>query len=372
MKLLPVSEKIVEFVSDNFNGVAVPPLDHVSSSVFVEFFRKLSIAHKEMPRFRVYTFVGVRGQMFEYIPYQIRYTIPNNIPVNKITMTFKHRTVHIHIGRIENLAKYLKQIYYWFYLADNYAEHKCSKIVNVFINLTPHKKHIPVDGSPINQLNANTAFTTYCQESTEIHIYRHEEWFKALIHESFHSLGLEFSPLANGDTNRQILEMFKVNSEVNLGESYAEIWAEMLNCLIVSYVSTKDKQNYESMLFKSEQLLNIETKFSMYQCVKVLKYNDMTYGDLFTKSGSKYSENTNVLSYYVIKSILMFHKNTFIKWCVTNNPNVLDFRKTIDNVNKYCFLISKLYKTIPFLENMKAVSSISGYNSTLRMTAIEN
>jgi hypothetical protein len=318
---------------------------------------------------------GEKGQMFEYIPAPIRNTIGDDDRMDNFAFTFKHRTVNVYMTHVPNLKKYMKKIYLWFYLVDRYPNPKCSKRVNVYIHLTPFTKSIPVNGSPIDQINANTAFTTFCSSSTDIHVYRIEEWFKVLIHESFHNLGLEFSPFITDDINRQILEMFPVKSEVNLGESYAEIWAELINCVIVSYSAARDKTNHPSMLERLDKLLTIETKFSLVQCAKVLRHNRMKYSDFFSSSSAArqlYAENTNVLSYYVIKSILMNNKNEFIEWCISNNKNPLDFHKTPANINRYCALIRQLYRRPEFVHNVTTAATVKGHENTLRMTAIEN
>lgn len=374
--MIPASEELIKFISDNFRNIQIPKLDKSSHELFIDFFHKLYDANIEFSnlKFTSILVANSKGSMFEHIPTKIKNGIGNNFKMNLISMKFKHRTVNVYISPVENLTKYIRQIYLWFHFIDNYAEHKCSVSMNVFLYLTNHTKLLPEDGSPIDQINANTAFTTYCSESTDIHIYRNEEWFKVLIHESFHNLGLEFSPFINENINKQILDMFPVKSHVNLGESYAEIWAEIINCVIISFITTKSKMNHSIMISKLENMLNIETKFSLFQCAKVLKYNNMEYSDFFTNSNIKrghYLENTNVLSYYIIKSILMFNKNIFIKWCIKNNRNVLDFRKTNTNVDKYCALIKRLHKDPSFIFNINAVT-INGFKDTLRMTAIEN
>ena len=377
MRLVPASQELVSFIKSNFKDVDVPPLTPSSEQLFSEFFTQLEVAEAKFSKLRLAPIpaYGIKGKMFDHIPTPIRNTINPDDRMDHYLFKFKYRTVNVYISHLSNPTKYIKSIYLWFHFIDMYASPKCSHIVNVYINLTPFTKRIPKDGSPIDQINANTAFTTFCSSNTDIHVYRLEEWFKVLIHESFHSLGLEFSPFINADTNRRILEMFPVKSEVNLGESYAEIWAEIINCVIVCYLSVRDKENHTRMLKKLNELLNIETKFSLFQCAKVLRHNHMKYSDFFSGSDvtlSNYSENTNVLSYYVIKSILMYNKNSFIEWCVSNNHNTLDFKKTPTGVNRYCSLIRDLHRSHDFIQNIQAASTIRGFVDTLRMTAIEN
>jgi hypothetical protein len=377
MTLLPESKELVSFISETCNTIGVRPLDAPSQQLFIEFFKLLALAETALSKIPLTsrTVYGVKGRMFDYIPDPIRNTISDTNRMDHFTFTFKHRTVSIYISHVPNLYKYMKKIYLWFHLVDNYPSPKCSKNVNVYIHLTPFAKRVPTDGSPIDQINANTAFTTFCSSSTDIHVYRVEEWYKVLIHESFHNLGLEFSPFITDDVNRQILEMFPVKSQVNLGESYAEIWAELINCAIVSYSVARDKTNHAGMLERLNKFLDIETKFSLVQCAKVLRHNRMKYSDFFSGSSGtlhRYSENTNVLSYYVIKSILMYNKNDFIAWCVSNNKNPLDFHKTPTNINRYCALIRQLYRQPDFIQSITTAATVRGHEHTLRMTAIEN
>jgi hypothetical protein len=377
MRLVPASQEIVSFIKSDFRDINVPPLAPASEQLFSEFFTQLEVAEAKFSKLRITSvpMYGIKGKLFEHIPAPIRETINPDDRMDHFVFKFKYRTVNIYISHVPNLAKYMKNIYLWFHFVDMYASTKCSLTVNAYINLTPFTKRIPNDGSPIDQINANTAFTTFCSSNTDIHVYRFEEWFKVLIHESFHSLGLEFSPFANSDTNRKILEMFAVKSDVNLGESYAEIWAEIINCVIVSYLSVRDKENHTRMLKKLNELLNIETKFSLFQCAKVLRHNHIKYSDFFSGSSAtlcNYSENANVLSYYVIKSILMYHKDEFIEWCVSNNKNPLDFKKTPTGINRYCSLISDLYRNPDFIRDIQTAATIRGFDDTLRMTAIEN
>lgn len=377
MVLLPESKELVSFISETCNAIGVRPLDQSSQSLFVDFFKLLTIAETEFSKIPLTSrpTYGVKGQMFEHIPAPIRNTISDADRMDNFTFRFKHRTVSVYITHVPNLRKYMKKIYLWFHLADSFASTKCSKRVNVYIHLTPFTKRIPTDGSPIDQINANTAFTTFCSPSTDIHIYRMEEWLKVLIHESFHNLGLEFSKFITDYITRLILEMFPVKSQVNLGESYAEIWAELINCCIVSYSAARDKTNHAGMLSRLDKLLDIETKFSLVQCAKVLRHNRMKYSDFFAGSSAArqlYSENTNVLSYYVIKSILMYNKNEFIAWCISNNRNPLDFHKTPANINRYCELIRQLYRRQDFIQSITTAATVRGHEHTLRMTAIEN
>ena len=111
-----------------------------------------------------------------------------------------------------------------------------------------------------------------------------------------------------------------------------------------------------------------------------LEYKDLYKDDVVCefKRNFFYNENTNVFSYYIIKSILMYNLEDFIFWCVDNNMNLIDFYKTNKNVNKFIeFIISKFNKK-SFLksinDNKKIFDELNKnnkfYNST-KMSLLE-
>ena len=71
--------------------------------------------------------------------------------------------------------------------------------------MTPIKKVLP--SSPfviLSPTHANTAVTTTCTADGEICLFRKEEIFKVFIHETFHSLGLDFSSMSNTALNSKM------------------------------------------------------------------------------------------------------------------------------------------------------------------------
>ena len=50
---------------------------------------------------------------------------------------------------------------------------------------------------------------------------------------------------------------------------------------------------------------------------------------------SLYKENTNVFSYYILKSILMSNYDGFMKWCFDSNMNFISFKKQIKSKKIY-------------------------------------
>ena len=86
----------------------------------------------------------------------------------------------------------------------------------------------------------------------------------------------------------------------------------------------------------------------------------LNYTDLYSNTehsaalrDNLYKEKTNVLSYYIIKTILMNSFQTFLLWCKNNNFALLQFKKTNANQIAYCKFIERFYKSASMLENIK-------------------
>jgi hypothetical protein len=274
-------------------------------------------------------------------------------------------------------------------VAGEYATSNCSQEMKIFVYWTHLKKKLPNVGEPIESIHANTAFTTSCRKTTELNLYRYEEWFKVFIHETFHNMGLDFSAHPQEEVVRHILTLFPVKSEVNLYETYTETWAEIVNVCFLAYFSTRNRQEGETMLKKVEKMMDYERVFSAYQCMKVLHFFGMDYADLVDKTDTahlmrmqKYKESTNVLSYYILKSLLLFFADDFLQWCGEHNDSgSMRFSKVEidDTMMKYCLWIEEHYlrkeyvgllkKIEPWFHSKRAKSpSFERIRKTMRMT----
>ena len=283
----------------------------------------------------------------------------------------------------ELINKFILIILTWFEFIYPYAQKKCSNKLDVFIYLTPFKKVLPENGEIIGKDNVNTAYTTSCVPHGKIVVYRSEEWFKVLIHESFHVLGLDFSHRENSKITSEIKKIFPVNSDIKLFESYTETWAEILNCVFVSYYRTKNIQDF---LSRFDQCIRVEIGFSVYQMVKILDYMNLEYSDLYSMNQRSelrrlhfYKERSNVFAYYVITSVLLFNTDKFLIWCGHNNGNFIKYTYSDVNNQSFINLIAANYRSNRFKEFVsciKATSLLDGKKQTelqrtLRMTIID-
>jgi len=339
------------------------------------------------------------GSAYTYIPQEIRKKIESD---NKIGYTSQlqigERNIIVKIvfpisSQSTNYAvesvRMLKQIFLWLFIVDKYACKKCSKEMEIFLYMTDELKLLPRPGDSIDKIHANTAFTTPCSHSTDIHLFRKEEWFKVFIHETFHNLGLDFSTMDQSRVEPKILTMFPLNiPDIRIYESYCETWAELLNIMFTAYRSTKNKHDIDLILDKMEHYLDLERVFSMFQSTKVLHHYQLTYEDIYqTREHSanlgkvgQYKENTNAFSYFILKPILLFHLNEFIQWAIDNNGSIkehgtLDFKKTQTNIMHYAGLIEQLYDSPEYVQNMARMDILYRENRgsetrTLRMSIV--
>jgi len=272
---------------------------------------------------------------------------------------------------LETFNKHVDAIIMWLYILNQYASKQCANNLVVYFYFTSLEKKLPSSNIFIlDEVNVNTAFTTTCPKDSEIVVFRKEEWFKVFIHETFHNFALDFSDMNNSDAHRCILDIFNVKSYVNLYESYTEFWAEIMNAFFCSFFSLKDKTNIDEFLSHSEFLINFEITYSFFQLVKTLDFMGLSYKDLYSKTKTSsilrenlYKEKTNVLSYYVIKTILINNYQGFLSWCKKNNFSLLQFKKTLSNQKEFCNFIAQNYKTNGFL---KGVSDAEQFFNTIQ------
>lgn len=287
------------------------------------------------------------------------------------------------IKSTELINKYIIIILTWFEFIFPYSQKKCANKLDVYIYLTPFKKQLPQKGEIIGRAHVNTAYTTSCVPKGSIVIYRNEEWFKVLIHETFHVLGLDFSHYSNTEIVNEVKKIFPINSNINLYEAYTETWAEILNCVFVSYYRTKTKKDFFSQL---KRCLATERDFALFQMLKVLNYMNLDYKDLYSddsKSEAKrlhfYNEESNVFSYYIVTAILLFNVDKFILWCNDNNKNLMKYAYSPTTNKSFIELIRNNYKSktlLNFLECLNRIKISSNrqfdeLRQTMRMTIID-
>ena len=270
----------------------------------------------------------------------------------KVVFTVEHAH-DITIQVKKTYAKYIEYIYMWLHILNTYSSKQCSQNLTIYLYFSSLNKNLPVNSFDVLDVeHVNTAFTGPCSETSEIVIYRKEEWFKVLMHESFHNFGLDFSTMDNSACTTRILQLFPVKSEVNLFESYCEFWAEIMNALFCSFapMMKTDALNFRKFLINCDKHINLEINYSIFQLVKALNFMGLKYDALYSSKEyaiilrkNLYKENTNVLSYYVIKAIIMVNYQDTFAWCKAHNNPLLQFTQTQENLHAFCDHIEDHY-----------------------------
>ena len=327
-----------------------------------------------------------KGRMFDEIEIPTIQTHIINLSksTTEIELIVGRRTYHLYfvlpLGSSIKIDECVKKMNMLLHFATRFAASDCSMHVNVYLYLTTADKRLPTADKrlptalrqPIDTEHVNTAFTTGCNATTEITIFRREEWFKVFIHESMHNLGLDFD---FSTKNQQLLKsIFPLkNSKCFLAETYCEMWAEILNILLHDDGSAIERH------------VGIERKFSLFQTAKILDYFDLNYVELYEKTKeserlreNNYKESTAVFCYYIVKTILLYNCNEFIEWVERHCNGGIKFdQQKVENFIRELIIPTynqiKLVKTIDKVQTNhfdKPVTDIFLKN-TLRMSAIE-
>lgn len=282
---------------------------------------------------------------------------------------------------VDKYNSYVDLMLMWMYILNQYASSSCSKEITVYLYFTSLLKKLPDTNVQILGANhVNTAFTTTCPKVSEIIIFRKEEWFKVFMHETFHNFALDFSDMNVDESHAKIREFFPVKSDVNLFEAYCETWAEIMNACFCSFMhlqnkeeKEKEKENIDEFLSNCDLLIHIERNYSFFQMVKTLDFMGLTYNNLYSNTPQSivlrdnlYKEDSNVLSYYVIRTILLNNYQGFLGWCDTNNTSLLQFKKTTTNQREFCKFIEANYKTQAMLDGVVCIEKLVKNTHQLR------
>ena len=396
--------------------------------------------------------IYVPPKIADYIKEKARFLLEYNCDLGDgktvIVKFILFDTSHYELNNIRKKgASYFKQcvlkIYILLKILSKFSNAECGKNLECLIYLTPFKRKLPslpndemsfqmyhdhdhdaleneIDGDGddsdnmhsvgnpnhrvIGAYHVNGGLSNICQPDGLIIVYRKEEWFKVLIHETMHNYGLDFTTLDLSMANKRLRSIFSVQTDIKLFESYCETWARVMNVFFESYfelnrhsrifftpLTTRKKfvnnvnnvrnvhkqhfvslKNRNSVIDKKERFLNIfydniqhESVFSIFQCVKILNFMGLDYNIIsncndenYTIVKKLYKEHTNVFAYYVIVSILLGNFNNFILWCIDNNTNLFNFKKDDASIDSFVMFISKNYKNSELLQIIVGLEKI--------------
>ena len=254
--------------------------------------------------------------------------------------------------------KMLQYIVMWFLVSLNYAPPSCKKNFRFFIYLTPFLKRLPTP-EVITEFNVNTGLTQPCLDIPHKDgvVYRSEEWFKVLIHESFHLLGLDKSidDAWDRELSHFLIRKTGIDEKPELGlyESYTEFWAELFHLFFRAYDEVKEERHiarYFKTILKEEQAFSdMQTRTVQNMLKRQYKFNNDT---------------VKLHSYFTFKNILIQNVYTFVDFCIKTNGREHPFVKVHSYENKKKTL--KLWDHL--VNHTKTRKNRQNNSNSLRMT----
>jgi len=231
--------------------------------------------------------------------------------------------------------------------------------VNIKLNyyLTTFKKEMPHNKKFLGVNEINSGFTNINTNESEITIYRKEECEKLTIHEMVHALKID-NYLFESDNiiEKQLKCNFNISkfNKINFFESFTESIATISNCIINSLLTN----------IEINDLINLEIKFNILQCSKIMKFyktnpKNFLCKNCCFKSNKNWIEKTSITAYFFCKLGIIYNVNNFIKkWMFNENIIIEDiYKEILENL-----------MTIKFINDFKISDKL--YN-TLRMTINE-
>lgn len=406
MPLTKNSQKILESFFDSYDISYKPKLNKSILINFYNIYYKSIQLYKKKYKFKLKKTVSeINSQVFKNDLIKSKYMdincktdiLENSKGILNISVNINGVQVYLEFmifnnedyGNLNKYDLYIEKVISFLIFIFHFSKKKNPSSIKYYLFLCKYQKNIPKNTlNVLSGKNCNTGITYGCAKNGQVLIYREEEWFKVLIHETFHLLCLDFNNMYLDNFNNKFKSIININSKYNLFESYTEFWATFLNSVYTATKLSGKKKDNKNFLRYFDFCLNYERIFSLFQCVKVLDHMGLTYKNLISKDEISlslkklyYKENTNVFAYYVIKMILLYFNNDFVNWCKKNNiNNIFNFNKNEKSLDSFIDFIKKFMYNKKLMKDMdkslKLLEKNKGENNkflieTLRMTVIE-
>ena len=301
----------------------------------------------DIPNTSLFNSHFVPNPIKEYIKTQFKGYIKLSLFYNKTNIGVVIPLKNEDYNRLSDYDEYTRIIFAWFILALKHSTLSVRSL-NLYLFMSEIDKKLPESSLEILEpLNCNSAVTTACNTNGEILVYRREEWLKVLIHETMHILCLDFSGMEYEGLKKNVSELFPIESDFLISETYSEFWANTINNYMLSYILMDNVPSLDMFIKFNDLFSYYEKMFSLLQLTKILNHMGLVYEDLYSKKELSvekrklYKEKTNVFVYYILKAILLYHKEDFIMWCDNANDNIINFAKTPETFASFFEFIRK-------------------------------
>jgi hypothetical protein len=157
---------------------------------------------------------------------------------------------------------------------------------------------------------------------------------------------------------------FAEKGHILLHEAYTETWATLLNVYLCSIMSPSSS---------IEQMIQNEQKFILFQVAKVLQASGIPSIESLLNQKSSLCQTTNVFSYFIIKSALLWNVSWFMK---TFQNGVFHENKKSTSRQFWNHILSILrhesyQQTIQYILSHHDFTTQNKINKTMRMTITE-
>lgn len=249
---------------------------------------------------------------------------------------------------LENLIEIFRYVYSLSYIKQKYM------VIDIY--LVNQKKKISSNMKILGPNEINSGLCNRGGKTTTVTLYREEELLKVFIHELIHCFEHE-----NYHDTENIIKHYKnkynISSDhINTMEAYTEIWANLINCFLLSQKVGRDKYNLFLIL------IALEKEFAKFQAEKIIYLTGLN-----DKKEIDINKKTNVLSYFIIRYELYERLNTFLKFCNVNNDNYI----TIKDKMKWLNFLKKNKKILKNNRRFNQLNKKSFIFKTMRMSLNE-
>ena len=323
--------------------------------------------YKDKPEFKLIFYPEKEREHLHHILYSngfISIDVCHYFEVNKITRIFidnKKFILNLYLTNDDiskkdyYLDKIIKVILFMYELNDKLIN-KNQKQIKINVLLSHQRKELSEISDYLSPINVNSGSAI---RGDIVTVWRDEEIEKVLIHEIQHYLYCDFN-IGTKDSEyvtEIVNKYFKVDGIDAVNESFNETMAHIIN---MCYQSCKLNMDLK-------EIYNYEIKFLLFQCAKIFNFfgaNKMTDKIVF-------KQTTNVLSYYVLKTYLLYNINDTINLinkfelrCVDINIKIFgDYLDEILRKTKLDIYVDKIIENLDKLDDCYV-------KRTLRMTVI--
>jgi len=235
--------------------------------------------------------------------------------------------------------------------------------------LTPFQKKLNSNSNILGAKNANSGFTYPYLKNGVTFIYRKEEFFKVFIHESIHYYGIDkalHKDFSNDAKYNKFINSFNIRpqdiAKIGINEALTEYWTFIIYIIAQSYKKSIALANF---IYEFENSYKLELLHIIFQVVKILNYNKLTYSEFLTKYSNQYKETSHIFSYYIVKTLLVYNHSDLLKSAIfdINFSSSLNIALKSDPNSINTFFI-KLLSYVYDSRFINIINKVSAYTKT--------